>query len=333
MTDCISEGCHRLLVEQGGVIARWQAPEVGLDPALIDGRLRQGRWQPLYRGVYAAFTGQPGRESLLWGAVLRAGRGAALSHQTAAELDRLSDKRIAAIHVTVPSQREIKVSAAERGAGAPRIIIHQSARLTTARHPARVPPRTRVEETVLDLTQTSACFDEALAWTVAACERRRTTPTVLLAAMGRRSRMRWRPELTAALDDIGGGVHSVLEFRYVRGVERPHGLPVGKRQARQSRRSRSSYLDTLYADFGLAMELDGRAAHRAEDRWHDAHRDNFLAAVGILTLRYGWTDVTERPCQVAAEVGQALRKRGWAGAVSQCGPTCAVVPSIEGQVS
>jgi len=320
-------------VEQAGVIARRQAPEAGLDPALIDGRLRRGRWQPLYRGVYAAFTGQPGRESLLWGAVLRAGRGAALSHQTAAELDRLSDQRITAIHVTVPSQREIKVSEAERGADAPRIIIHQSARLTTARHPARVPPRTRVEETVLDLTQTSACFDEALAWTVAACERRRTTPAALLTAMGRRSRMRWRPELTAALDDIGGGVHSVLEFRYVRGVERPHGLPVGQRQARQSRGSRSSYLDTLYADFGLAVELDGRAAHRSEDRWHDAHRDNFLAAAGILTLRYGRTDVTERPCQVAAEVGQALRKRGWADTVSQSGPACAVVPGIEGQVS
>ena len=34
--------------------------------------------------------------------------------------------------------------------------------------PVRVPPRTRVEETVLDLAEASACFDDALAWTVAA---------------------------------------------------------------------------------------------------------------------------------------------------------------------
>ncbi len=322
----LSESCQQLLEEQGGVIARWQAPAVGLDPSLIDRRLRQGRWQPLYRGIYATFTGRPERESHMWGAVLRAGPGAALSYQTAAELDGLTDTRIAAIHVTVSSQQQFKVSGAERSATAPRVIVHRSARLATARHPVRVPPRTRVEETVLDLAEASACFDDALAWTVAACERRRTTHIALLTAMGVRPRMRWRAELTAALDEIGGGVHSVLEFRYVRGVERPHGLPAGRRQARQSRGSRSNYLDTptpLYADFGLAVELDGRAAHRARDRWRDAHRDNFLAAGGIVTLRYSWADVTERPCQVAGEVGRALRRRGWPGSVSRCGLTCA----------
>jgi len=326
MTVGLSESCQQLLDWQMGVIARWQAPEVGLDPSFIDRRLRRGRWQSLYRGIYATFTGQPDREGLMWGAVLRAGPGAALSYQTAAELDGLIDTPIAAIHVTVPPRREVSVSDAERRAGAPRIIVHQSARLATALHPVRVPPRTRVEETVLDLAQASACFDEALAWAVAACARRRTTHTALLAAMGARSRMRWRTELAAALDDIGGGIHSVLEYRYVRGVERPHGLPRGSRQARQSRGSRSNYLDTLYSDFGLAVELDGRAAHRAQDRWHDAHRDNFMAAVGIVTLRYGWADISERPCQVAREVGLALRKRGWTGCVTACGLTCTAGP-------
>lgn len=323
MPVCLSESCQQLLAEQGGVVARWQAPAVGLDPSLIDRRLRQGRWQPLYRGIYATFTGWPERESLMWGAVLRAGPGAVLSHQTAAELDGLTDTRVTAMHVTVPSQREIKVTGAERGARAPRLIVHQSGRLAAARHPVRVPPRTRVEETVLDLAQVSASFDEALAWTVAACERRRTTHTALLTAMGIRPRMRWRAELTAALDDISAGIQSVLEFRYVRDVERPHGLPAGKRQARQSRGSRSNYLDSLYAGFGLAVELDGRAAHRARDRWRDAHRDNFLAAAGIVTLHYSWADVTERPCQVAGEVGRALRRRGWPGSVGRCGLTCA----------
>ena len=39
--------------------------------------------------------------------------------------------------------------------------------------------------------------------------------------------------------------------------------------------------------------------------------------------RYSWADVTERPCQVAGEVGRALRRRGWPGSVSRCGLTCA----------
>ncbi|HTW00601.1 MAG TPA: hypothetical protein VMF87_09910, partial [Streptosporangiaceae bacterium] len=83
--------CARLLKRQRGVIARWQAPAVGLGAGFIDGQLRWGRWQPLYFGVYAAFTGVPSRESLLWAGLLRAGPGAVLSHHTAAELDGLTD--------------------------------------------------------------------------------------------------------------------------------------------------------------------------------------------------------------------------------------------------
>jgi hypothetical protein len=322
MSANLSDRCQQLLDTQEGAIARWQAPSVGLDPGVIDVRLRRGRWQPLYRGVYAAFTGQPTRECLLWGAVLRAGPGAALSYHTAAELDGLTDVRASTIHVTVPPERQVTTPRPTRGSAVPRMAIHQSARLATALHPARTPPRTRVEETVLDLVQASAGFDEALSWAIAACARRRTTATALLLAMQDRQRMRWRTELAGALDEVGGGVHSILEFRYLRGVQRPHGLPVASRQAKMSRGSRSQYLDNLYEEFGVAVELDGRVAHRAEDRWLDAHRDNFLAGVGIVTLRYGWADVTERPCQVAAEVGRVLGDRGWADRLASCGPAC-----------
>ncbi len=92
----------------------------------------------------------------MWGAVLRAGPGAALSYQMAAAVDGLTDTRIATIHVTVSSQQQFKVSGAKRNATAPRVIVHRSARLATARHPVRVPPWTRVEETVLDLAEASA---------------------------------------------------------------------------------------------------------------------------------------------------------------------------------
>ena len=43
--------------------------------------------------------------------------------------------------------------------------------------------------------------------------------------MNDRKKMRWRRELTVALDDAGDGALSLLEYRYVRRVERPHGLP------------------------------------------------------------------------------------------------------------
>jgi very-short-patch-repair endonuclease len=314
--------CARLLKRQRGVLARWQAPAAGLSAAFIDGQLRHGRWQPLYRGVYAAYTGAPPRESLLWAGVLRAGPGAVLSHYSAAELDGLADAPGRVIHVTVGHGRKLSIPASERGDLVPAIAVHQSARLDIVRHPARTPPRTRIEETVLDLAQFSTSFDEVFSWLSRGCGRRLVTPQQLCRAMKARSRMRWRHQILAALDAVSDGVHSNLEYGYVRDVERPHGLPKANRQVRMLQGMRSYYLDNLYESFGVGVELDGRAYHRAEDRWLDIRKDNISAASGIVTLRFSWADVTRRPCAVAAAVAGALNQRGWPGPAARCGPAC-----------
>jgi hypothetical protein len=294
--------CAELLSIQHGVIGRWQAPAVGLSPAVIDTRLRRGRWQPLYRGVYAAYTGVPPRESLLWAGLLRAGPGAMLSHHTAAELDGLTDRPSVVTHVTVGPGTHVRFCDAEWQRALPRIMIHRARRLDDRRHPARTPPRTRVEETVLDLAELSASFDDAFAWLSRGCGRRLVTPQMLRGALLLRSRMRWRDEVLGALRFIEDGVQSNLEYRYVCDVEQAHSLPKAKRQARMgaasasagSGRPRPAYLDNLYEEFGVAVELDGSAYHLVEDRWRDIRRDNSNAAAGIVTLRFSWADVSRR---------------------------------------
>ena len=66
-----------------------------------------------------------------------------------------------------------------------------------------------------------------------------------------------------------------------------------------------------YQAYGVVVELDGQVAHPVEFRWRDIRRDNASAVDGQQTLRYGWADVTERPCQAAAEVGAVLAGHGW----------------------
>lgn len=167
--------CQDLLDLQHGVIARWQAAAVGLNVRIIDAQLHNGRWQPIYRGVYATFTGQPSRRAVLWGAVLRAGPGAALGYHRAAELDGLADRLSEAIHIVVSSSR--RVAQAPRGRlEVPRVAIHYCARAQEAIHPSRTPPRTRIEETTLDLVQASSTIDQALSWLITACGRRHTLP-------------------------------------------------------------------------------------------------------------------------------------------------------------
>lgn len=315
--------CQELLDLQHGVIARWQAAEAGLNVRVIDPQLRNGRWLTLYRGVYATFTGQPSRMAVLWAAVLRGGPGAALSYQTAAELDGLVEAPGTCVHVTVGPTRQIASSGRDIRR-VPKIIFHRCARLDEARHPARVPPRTRIEETTIDLVQASPNLDKALSWLMAACGRRLTTAELLLRSMSARDRLRWRVELTEALTDIDEGIHSPLEWRYVHRVERPHGLPGAKRQAISRAGGRTRYLDNHHQEYAVAVELDGRIAHPVEARWLDARRDNTSASMGIVTLRYGWADVTEDPCRVAAEVADILRSRGWTGRPRACGPRCPV---------
>ena len=302
---------------QCGVISRSQALRAGLTTDMIKFRLRSGRWRLMHRGVYATFTGIPGRGARLWAAVLSAGPGAMLSYQTAAELHGLVDKTTNPIHVTVPHARHVL---AAKG-----VSLHRSGRAVEAMEQRSYPPRTRVEETVLDLTQTAKTFDDVCGWVTRAIARELTDETRLNAAMSARLRLRWRADLHELIVAAAGGDHSVLEFRYHRDVERAHGLPESVRQVpfttRDGRRGRR---DRVYEPYGVVVELDGQLAHQPEDRWKDKTRDNAAAADGKQSLRYGWSQVKWQPCETAAEVASVLRRRGWRGRPRPCSPGCPV---------
>jgi very-short-patch-repair endonuclease len=249
--------------------------------------------------------------------VLRAGPGAVLSHETAAEIHGLIDKPSSRIHVTVSAERR-----PGQHRKIPGVVIHRSRRLMAEWQPPWHLPRTSVEDTVLDLVAAARSFDDAYGWISRAVGRRLTSPRELSKALSQRSRIRWRAWLTGALEDAADGVHSPLERNYVDGVERAHGLPKARRQARRRHGSGTRYLDNLYEKYSLSVELDGQAAHPAEERWRDTHRDNANRVQGTETMRYGWPDVTENRCRTAAEVGAVLRRRGWTGTLRPCGPGC-----------
>ena len=280
----------------------------------IEGLLRTGRWQTLRRGVYLVFTGNPSRNANFWAALHRAGSDAVLSHQTAAELFKLTDCRSSSIHVTISDKRRISTPVG--------VVIHHSNRLAYAVHPSLQPPRTRIEETVLDLVANATTFDAAFGLVSAACQRRLTTSARLAYAMNIRTKVRWRSELTEALGALGGGAQSVLEYRYVRRVERPHGLPTAVRQAKVVEGARNRYLDNLYADYGLCVELDGRQAHPDDQRWQDLRRINAITEQGLTILRYAWTDIARCPCQTATQIGAVLHNLGWPGQMRSCNPLC-----------
>jgi very-short-patch-repair endonuclease len=302
-----------LLAIQGRAIASHQGAEAGINPRAMRTRMGNGRWQRLQWGVYAAYSGEPARETMLWAALLRAGSGAVLSHQTAAERHGLIDGASSLITITVPAARH-----PAQMKKIPGVVIHRSDAILRTTHPAMLPPCTRVEDTVLDLIQIAPTFDDAFAWICRAIGRRLTTADRIRQSMGARKKTRWRKELTLALGDAGDGVLSLLEYRYVRRVERPHGLPAARRQARIRQRTGNRYLDNLYEAYGVCSELDGTAAHPADEQWRDKRRDNANAAQGIVTLRFGLNDLGDRRCDTAATVAAVLHLRGWPDVPHPC---------------
>ena len=284
-------------------------------------RLKSAKWRRVQRGVYATFTGPVHREAKLWAALRRAGPGAMLSHETAGEVHGLTDKPSAKIHITVPPHRHPAHHRPIAG-----VVIHRSAQSLPARLPEWELPRTRIQDTVLDLVATARSFDEAYSWVSRALSKHLVSVGMLREAMGTRSRIRWRVWLTEALADADEGAHFPLERRYARDVERAHGLPSAERQARRTIAGKTHYKDNWYTDYRVCVELDGASYHQNEQVQLDKRRDNLnLAVDAAQTYRFGPVDVTERACESAAMVAATLRRRGWQGQPHPCRrPGCKV---------
>ena len=150
-------------------------------------------------------------------------------------------------------------------------------------------------------------------WLTTAVQTRRTTPQRILKAASSRRFLRHRRLLETLALDVAAGARSPLELDFLRLVERPHGLPVGHRQA-----SRGTEVDPLYKEYRLLVELDGRLGHDGVARFRDMRRDNWATADGLATLRYGFGDVHGIPCEVATQVAAILGLRGWTGPAHRC---------------
>lgn len=315
MNDEVPRGLRERVSLQAGVVSRQQALKAGLSAEVVGWSVRSGRWPPIYPGVYATFTGPVSRSARLWAIVLYAGPQARLSHETAAELHRLSDRPCPLVHVTIPATRRVRPPQG--------VIVHRSSHLSGIWQPVGMPPHTFIDETIIDLVAAAANADEVIGLVTTAFGRRLGSEPHLRRAAAERPRLRWRRELDAILSQSARGAHSVLEYRHDRDVQQAHGLPEPVKQARFRNEDGSwGYRDRYYPQYGdLVIELDGKRFHPEEQRGRDIERDN-RAAVNGTTLRYGWDAVTRTPCETAEQQARALRSRGWPGTLTPCSPAC-----------
>lgn len=304
-----------LAASQAWAVSRSQCLDLGMSPRQIEWLVGSGRWRAVFRGVYVTHVGPVEWLTRAGAAVLACGDGAVLSHTSAARVHGLTDRDPPGVEVLVPAHRRV--------VGRWAVVVRTRRGLAQCARSGCWPPRTSVEDTVLDLSQRGTA-DEAMSWVARACQRRLTSTRRLATALAGRKRHRWGVLLRQVLADVAAGAESVLELRYISGVERPHGLPTATRQHRSGRAGRQWRDDNAYREQRVLVELDGRLGHAGDGAFRDRSRDNGALVEGWVTLRFGWADVTQRPCLVAADVASVLRSRGWTGRLKRCGSRCTV---------
>ncbi|WP_053207803.1 type IV toxin-antitoxin system AbiEi family antitoxin domain-containing protein [Jiangella muralis] len=305
---------RELLDRQLGVVCAGQLRRLGLDARVARRWIAAGRWQRPHHGVFAAFSGPLDRATQVWAAILWVTPEAVASHTTAAELDGLTGRVDDRIHVTAPVSRRVR-------GHADGVVVHYAHRLPLTRHPTANPPRTRLDDTVLDLVDIATRARDVESYVTMAVQQRLTTSTRLAASLLRRKKIRWRAITEAMLVDVAEGAQSPLELQHVRAVERAHALPRGRRQRRHAG-ARVIWIDVDYEPFHTRVELDGRVGHDGEGRFRDRRRDNAATVSGAWTLRYGHAEIFGEPCRVAQEQARVLHDRGWSGRPRRCGTDC-----------
>jgi hypothetical protein len=311
---------------QAGIVTRTQAVTLGFSDDWIEHRLDTHRWQRIHAGVYASFSGPLTLAARHWASVLVCGRGAVLAGRTAVGLwlGRPPDTEGQLVEVAIEETRHI----GERDG----IDVWRVSDLWRHVHPVKKPPRMRLEAAVLLLASRTRDVDEAIGVIADACQSRRTTPDRLRKTLDELpTNVRHRRLLGELLDDVATGAYSYLEVRYLRDVERPHGLPTGCRQRRVILGRSACYRDVEYLGYDVVAELDGRLGHEEyADRAADLDRDIVATEAGKSTIRLGYRQVLVVPCGTARHVADLLHARGWRGRARDCGPTCGVRRATDG---
>jgi predicted transcriptional regulator of viral defense system len=266
----------RLAAHQHGLVTRIQLGELGMSRGAIEHRLRSARLHRVHSGVYAVGYRSPSAHARMMAAVLACGRGAALSHRSAAELWGFGPAWQGAVEVTVPGQRQPKG-----------ISVRRSTTLAAHIVACHRIPVTSVARTLVDL---AAVLDGArLVRAVNDARIKRLVRLDELAALACSSP--GRP--TAGLADVlglGAPTRSVLEDRFLTFVG-AHGLP----RPEVNQRVAGHEVDALWREQRLVVELDGRTFHDGPAAFErDRERDADLVAAGYRVMRVTWRRLSTR---------------------------------------
>ena len=295
----------QLASKQFGVVSARDVAECDVSKTWLRSRIKTGEWIQLQRGIYRLGAHEPNLDEQEMGAMLAAGNGAVLSHESAARRLGLDVPPVESVQITIPTSRDAPSVSGVR-VWRSRDLIERD---TVRRGPFQI---THLARTVIDLA--SVLDDTWLRATLDSALRQRMSNLAWISrAIGRRGRgRRGAARLRALVNEYRGEdevADSVLESL---------GIELARATGRKPRLHFRVFdgplliaeVDLAWPEVRLCVELDGWAHHGTRAAFaQDRARDRGLQRLGWMVLRYTWHDVAGDRDSVIDELVTAYETR------------------------
>lgn len=285
-----------------GVVRREDLYGLGLTYDQVRAEVTAGRWHRVGRRTISLAGPTLSQEAEWFAAVWEVGAGAVLDGVSSLLAAGLSSWEEKVIHVSVCKGTRTRTRTGVR-------IHHQRDRGRTL---PSSPPRTAPEVAVLRAAQWAVSDRQALTLLAMTVQQRLVLPARLLDAWEATERHRRRRLLLDAVPLVCDGAQALGELDFARACRRRQ-LPEPSRQEVRHTSQGKVYLDVLFEDYGVHVELNGAHhysklapvddARRRDDRTLEKELTLEIPVLGLLVDEEGFL----------AQVERALRQRGWRG--------------------
>jgi len=300
------EEFDRLGRDRHGIFSLEDLLAMGLTHDTIWRRVKSGRLIRVYEGVFRASGAPSTWEHGLWAAYAWAKADCVFSHRSGLLLHGIAGATDRVVEMTVTRKSK---------SPDPKLILHY-----TSRNPVNYSrlrqslPVTSVPRTLLDVASVLRSWHLEMAMDDALRQGATSVSEMwsMLEQWGGRGCTGTKALRQLLEERSDGRARSQSTFEIVTDdLLRNSSLPPYFRQFEvMTKLGRPAYIDFAWPDAKLGVEADSYKWHSGRRQWQsDMERQNALAEIGWLLLRFSWWDITRRPVYVLDTIATTLAAR------------------------
>jgi very-short-patch-repair endonuclease len=302
------ERMQALVEGQAGVVSRIQLYALGVSRGRVRANVRARRWRRVGSQSVSVTTGPLTRAAQEWAAVFEAGPRAFLDGASSLVASGLRGFTEPSIRVFVPRGARVR-----RARG---LDIRQTRRWQADDVVSTRVPRSRPAVAAVRGALWARSDKQAALLLTMAVQQGLVDPGSLGVELLRIKRDRRRGLLYAVVLDLLDGVRSLGEAEF-KHLCRQRGLPPPARQRLRKARNGTFYLDAVWDDWGVVVEVDGIQHAWAQNQIGDALRQNDVTLTHARVLRLPLLGLRVAPDEFFAQIREALVQAGWTTSVDR----------------